>query len=307
MENYSKIFVIIVTYKGHQWYERCFTSLRESEYPVQTLVVDNASNDGTVEYIRENFSEIHLIESKENLGFGRANNFGMRYALDNECDYVFLLNQDAWIEPNTIGELVRIAEKYPEYGILSPIQVNKEKSKVLNGVIDFLSYPTHTCYELFNDLILGKKQEVYSVREMNAAAWLLPRNTLETVGGFDPIFLHYGEDWNYMSRVIYHKLQIGLSPHVLVVHDCVERVKQDKGYAVTYDKWLLQRTTDLLYPDSIVDDMCKQTFKQAIIKLLTCKRNTFRENWNTYMYLKKNRKKILNSREQNAKIGPSWL
>lgn len=307
MENYPKIFVIIVTYKGHQWYERCFTSLRNSEYPVQTIVIDNASNDGTIEYIRENFSEIHLIESKENLGFGRANNMGMRYALDNRCDYVFLLNQDAWVEPNTIGELVRIAEKYPEYGILSPVQVNKEKSKVLNGVIDFLSYPTHTCYELFNDLILGKKREVYSVREMNAAAWLLPCKTLEIVGGFDPIFLHYGEDWNYMSRVIYHKLQIGLLPHVLVVHDCVERVKQDKGYAVTYDKWLLQRTTDLLYSDSIVDDMCKQTFKQSIIKLLTCKRNTFRENWNTYMYLKKNRKKILNSREQNAKIGPSWL
>lgn len=307
MKNGAKIFVIIVTYKGHLWYERCFTLLRNSECPVQTVVIDNASNDGTVEYIRKHFPEIHLIESKENLGFGRANNLGMRYALDNGCDYVFLLNQDAWIESNTIGELVRIAEKYPEYGIICPIQVNKEKSKVLNGVIDFLSYPTHTCYELFNDLMLGKQQEIYSVREMNAAAWLLPRKTLETVGGFDPIFLHYGEDWNYMSRVIYHDLKIGLLPHVLVVHDCVERVKQDKGYAATYDKWLLQRTTDLLYPNSIVDDMCKQTFRQSVVKLLTCKCNTFRENWNTYMYLKKNRKKILNSREQNVKIGPSWL
>lgn len=307
MENCPKIFAIIITYKGHQWYERCFTSLRRSELPVQTVVIDNASNDGTVKYIREQFSEIHLIESKENLGFGRANNLGMRYALDNECDYVFLLNQDAWIEPNTIGELVQVADKYPEYGIISPLQVNKEKNKVLNGVIDFLSYPTHTCYELFNDLLLGKRQEVYSVREMNAAAWLLPRKTLEIVGGFDPIFLHYGEDWNYMSRVIYHNLKIGLLPHVLVVHDCVERVKQNKGYAATYDKWLLQRTTDLLYPDSIVDDMCKQAFKLSIIKLLTCKSNTFREKWNIYMYLKKNRKKILHSREQNAKIGPSWL
>ena len=91
----KKIFVIIVTYKGHQWYERCFASLCNSEYPVQTIVIDNASNDGTVEYIRKYFPEIHLIESKENLGFGRANNIGMRYALDHGCDYVFLLNQDA--------------------------------------------------------------------------------------------------------------------------------------------------------------------------------------------------------------------
>jgi GT2 family glycosyltransferase len=111
MANIAKIFVIIVTYKGHLWYERCFKSLRDSELPVQIIVIDNASNDGTVEYIRAHFPDIHLIESKENLGFGRANNLGMRYALDNGADYVFLLNQDAWIEPNTIGELVRIAEK----------------------------------------------------------------------------------------------------------------------------------------------------------------------------------------------------
>ena len=81
--NDTKLFVIVVTYKGHQWYDRCFTSLRESELPIQTIVIDNASNDGTVEYIREHFPEIHLIESKENLGFGRANNIGMRYALDH--------------------------------------------------------------------------------------------------------------------------------------------------------------------------------------------------------------------------------
>ena len=275
MANIAKIFVIVVTYKGHLWYERCFTSLRNSECPVQTVVIDNASDDGTVEYIREHFPEIHLIESKENLGFGRANNLGMRYALDNGADYVFLLNQDAWIEPNTIAELVCVAEKYPEYGILSPLQVNSEKSKVLNGVIDFLSYPTHTCYALFNDLLLGNKKEIYSVREMNAAAWLLPRRTLETIGGFDPIFLHYGEDWNYMSRVLYHDMKIGLLPHVLVVHDCVERVKQDKGYAATYDKWLLQRAMDLLYPDTIVDEMYQQSFKQSIVKLFTFKKQTF--------------------------------
>lgn len=307
MANIAKIFVIIVTYKGYQWYERCFTSLRQSDSPVQTVVIDNASNDGTVEYIRKHFPEIHLIESKDNLGFGRANNLGMRYSLDNGADYVFLLNQDAWIEPNTMGELVRIAEKYPEYGILSPVQVNKEKSKVLDGVIDFLSYPTHTCYELFNDLLLGTKKEVYSVREMNAAAWLLPRKTLEIVGGFDPIFLHYGEDWNYMSRVLYHNMKIGLLPDVLVVHDCVERVKQNKGYAATYDKWLLQRTTDLLYPDSIVDEMCKQSIKQSIVKLLTFKRKTFIEKWKTFVFLRKNKKRIIESRRKNANEGMSWL
>ena len=109
-----KVFVIVVSYKGHRWYERCFSSLRESTIPIKTIVIDNASNDGTVEYIKSHFPEILLIESNENLGFGKANNRGLRYALDNGCDYVFLLNQDAWIEPDTLERLLDIHSRHPE-------------------------------------------------------------------------------------------------------------------------------------------------------------------------------------------------
>lgn len=302
-----KIFVIIVTYKGHLWYDRCFTSLRDSDTPLQIVVIDNASNDGTVEYIREHFSDIHLIDSKENLGFGRANNLGMRYALDNGADYVFLLNQDAWIEPNTMGELVRISEKYPEYGILGPVQVNKERTKVLNGVIQFLVNPDNVNHKLFSDLLFGNMEEVYPVAEINAAAWLLPRKTLEIVGGFDPIFLHYGEDWNYLSRVLYHNMKVGLVPHLQVVHDCEERVEQKKGYSATFDKWLLQRATDILYPDTHPLQMMKNYRKQAISKLLTLHKHTFVENWNAYRFLKHNITQILTSRIQNCKKESSWL
>lgn len=307
MANIAKIFVIIVTYKGHLWYERCFKSLRDSELPVQTIVIDNASNDGTVEYIRAHFPDIHLIESKENLGFGRANNLGMRYALDNGADYVFLLNQDAWIEPNTIGELVRIAENYPEYGILGPVQINKERTKVLNGVIHFLINPDNVNHKLFSDLIMGNVEEVYPVAEINAAAWLLPRKTLEIVGGFDPIFLHYGEDWNYLSRVLYHNMKVGLVPHLQVVHDCEDRVEQKKGYSATFDKWLLQRATDILYPDTHPLQMIKNYRKKAIIKLLTLHEHTFLENWQAYRYLKNNLNKIMLSRTENAKKKANWL
>ena len=88
----QKVFVIVVTYKGHRWYDRCFSSLRASTIPIQTIVIDNASNDGTIDYLKQNYPELIFVQSDENLGFGRANNLGMRYALDHGCDYVFLLN-----------------------------------------------------------------------------------------------------------------------------------------------------------------------------------------------------------------------
>ena len=302
-----KVFPIIVTYKGRRWYERCFSSLRESTIPVQTVVVDNASNDGTVEYIKHNFPEIHLIEANENLGFGKANNMGMRYALDHNCDYVLLLNQDVWIEPNTLEKLIDIHQRNPEYGILGPVQVNAEKTKVLEGVIQFLINPENVNKQMFSDFVMGTIGEVYPVAEINAAAWLLPRNTLETVGGFDPIFLHYGEDWNYLSRVLYHKLKVGLTPQIQVVHDCVEQVERPKGYAMEFNKWLLLRAGDLLYPDTQVNDMIRHYLRMALLKLMTLHKTTFEENWKSYRFLKKNKSRIELSRAQNKTIGHSWL
>ena len=302
-----KLFVIIVTYKGRQWYDRCFGSLRKSTIPVQTIVVDNASDDGTVEYIREHYPEIHLIESKKNLGFGCANNKAMRYALDLGCDYVFLLNQDAWVEPNTFEKIVDIHQRHKEYGLLGPVQVNAEKKKVLGSVVKFLVNPDNVNLNLFSDLMIGSVEEVYPVAEINAAAWLLPRTTLEIVGGFDPLFLHYGEDWNYLSRVLYHKMRVGLTPFLKVVHDCKDRVEPPPGYAMNSDKWLLQRASDILYPDSQVDDMIRHYRRIALLKLLSFHRKTFKANWDAYCYLRKNKESIEQSRRQNKMPGLSWL
>ena len=119
-----KIFAIVVTYNGMKWYDRCFGSLRDSETTVETVVIDNASCDDTIEYIKTHFPSIHLIESKENLGFAKANNIGIRYAIDNNADYVFLLNQDAWIEKDTLTVLLRTFEENEHVGIAAPLQLN---------------------------------------------------------------------------------------------------------------------------------------------------------------------------------------
>lgn len=302
-----KVYVIVVTYKGHRWYEKCFSSLRGSSIPIKTIVIDNASDDGSVEYIKQYFPEIILVESPENLGFGKANNLGMRYALDQGCDYVFLLNQDAWVETDTIERLIDIHVRHPEYGIIGPVQTNAEKTNVLDGFIRFLINPDHVNVSLFSDLIIGKSHEVYPVAEINAAAWLLPRNTMEKVGGFDPIFLHYGEDWNYLSRVLHHQMKVGFTPHIQVVHDCKERVARPKGYGMDFEKWLLQRATDIQYPKSHVVKMIHHYFRTALTKLFTFRIATFKENWGAFLFLRKNRSRIEQSRKQNLEVGPSWL
>lgn len=301
-----ELFVIIVTYKGKQWYDRCFTSLRESTIPVQTIVVDNASNDGTVEYIRENYPEIHLIESKENLGFGRANNIAMRYALDNGCDYVFLLNQDAWIEPDTLAKLVEIHKKYPDYGILSPMHLNVEKDKIEKGLINYLDDKKITDKALFEDLYFNRLREVYNTNYVNAAAWLLPRKALETVGGFDPIFTHYGEDDNYMHRVLYHNIKIGVCPLCRVVHDTERRIIASNKKVQNSDAVLLAEATNINEHVNI-NRLCSYHFRKAFSKAISWKLPQAKNHWTNFRFLRSKKKYIKISREKNTTIGPTWL
>ncbi len=301
-----KLFVIIVTYKGQQWYDRCFTSLRESTIPVQTVVVDNASNDGTAEYIKEHYPEIHLIESKENLGFGRANNIGMRYALENGCDYVFLLNQDAWVEADTLEKLVDIHLKHSEYGILSPIHLNAEKTGMEKGLVKCLDDSRVTDKALFEDLYFGRLKEVYDTRYVNAAAWLLPRKTLETVGGFDPIFSHYGEDDNYLHRVKYHKMKTGICPMCVAVHDTVRRISSTDKKVQTKDSVLLAEVTDINSQVS-VGRLCFYHFRKALSKLLLLNTSQAKSHWQDCCFLRKNAKAIKYSRRVNVLSGRNWL
>ena len=305
MANIAKIFVIIVTYKGHQWYERCFTSLRNSEYPVQTIVIDNASNDGTVEYIREHFPEIHLIESKENLGFGRANNIGMRYALDHGCEYVFLLNQDTWIEPSSINELVKIHQQYPEYGVLSPMHVTADKKALY---IEIEDGKTDHANSLLSDCYFQSLKDVYTFKYINAAAWLMTRQTLETVGGFDPIFFLYGEDDNYLQRMEYHGVKLGLAPKIQITHDHQngERNNTNEKWHYRYIQSKLVEYTNILKPLSIRGHL-RYLYRKWLVSLLLLDKQSMVQYHEEIRLLQNYKIQIQNSRKINSIKQPSWL
>lgn len=302
----AKVFVIIVTYKGKLWYDRCFESLRQSEIPVQTVVIDNASNDGTVEYIRGNYPEIDLIASNTNLGFGQGNNKGMRYALDNEADYVFLLNQDAWIEPNTLKELVEIHKTNPEYGILSPMHLNADKTGIEKGLINYVADLKITDPQWINDLYFERLQDVYDTNYINAAAWLLPRKTLEMVGGFDPIFFHYGEDDNYMHRVLYHGLKIGISPTVRVVHDTERRVQKSVETMQVESKNLLVELTNINCNSGIAS-ITLNSIQKSFFHILKFNFTATKYHVKKIRYLIRMKSSIIKSKNTNKKEGPHWL
>src|SRR5438067_8420955 len=117
----ANVYVVIVTYNGSKWVTPCFSSLRKSTVPLKTIVIDNGSTDDTLARIQSGFPEVEIIGTGKNLGFGKANNIGMELAWQRGADYVFLLNQDAWIDPDAVEKLVEAHRKYPDYGVISPM------------------------------------------------------------------------------------------------------------------------------------------------------------------------------------------
>jgi GT2 family glycosyltransferase len=213
------VFVIVVTYDGSQWIEKCLYSLQQSSITLRIIVIDNNSSDNTVDFIKENYPEIYLIENKENIGFGKANNIGLKYALQNNADYVFLLNQDAYVMPRTIEKLCQQIQQNPEYGILSPIHLNGTEKELDYNFSQCINVTN--CPNLISDFITNvtPDDKIYPIKFVNAALWIISKDCLNRIGGFCPLFPHYGEDNDYVTRLIYHHLKIGIYPLVFGVHN----------------------------------------------------------------------------------------
>ena len=214
-----RILVIIVTYNGSKWVDKCFNSLRESTIPLEVLVVDNLSKDGTVQKLKDNFPEVEVIESTDNLGFGRANNVGFDKVIDKNYDFAFLLNQDAWIKPDTIENLLKgyNNSELKNIGILSPVHLSGDGKSVDFGFQHYLS-PINT-QDFLSDLYLNKMQEYYETNFVNAAAWLIPKQTIESIGGFDPVFMLYGEDDDFVNRTKRAGFKLYVVPNAIINHD----------------------------------------------------------------------------------------
>lgn len=221
----KEVFVVVITYNGMQWIEDCLNSVERSSIQASTVVIDNASTDNTVSFISKNFPSVNILNNSENLGFGKANNLGMSYAIKNGADYVFLLNQDAYLQNDTLEILVRKHQENNEFGLLSPIHLNGDGTRLDRNFSNYITYDDNK--EFYSDHVLNNVNEIpYEVPFVNAAAWLLPKATLEKIGGFDPIFFHYGEDDNYCQKLVYEGLKIGVVANCYVRHDREDVVKR---------------------------------------------------------------------------------
>lgn len=299
--NNQRVCVIIVSYNFEPWIYKCLNSIEESTIIADILVIDNASKDRTCEIIRTDFPNVRLIENKVNLGFGKANNIGMSYALNNGYSYVFLLNQDAWVNSDALELLIGESVRHPEFGILSPIHLTGDGTNIDKGFAN---------YSKLSDkyLISGLPSIINECVFINAAMWLLPIKAIRETGGFAPLFAHYGEDRNYAQRIIKRGYKIGFVKTAIGYHDRhFRQMSKDKFFNLEF-VYFLTETVNLNYsfPSAFAYGILAP-IKKALKSILKGDLNAFNNYIRIFFMLLGRWNSIVTTRKTTSDIGSHFL
>ncbi len=202
------VSVIIVNWNTKELLRDSLASIAEKTRGVtaETIVVDNASSDGSAEMVRSEFPSVRLVEAGDNLGFGRANNLGAKEA---RGEYLFFLNSDTVLINDAITELASVMRSKPDCGIAGGNLTDRE-GKAIHSHSMALPGPSADLFRLIKGwprFRYGKNwtynhaRRVLSVAYVTGADLMIRKDIFERAGGFDPDFFMYYEETELTNRV----------------------------------------------------------------------------------------------------------
>ena len=230
MNEETQLSIIIVTHNAKDFLRNCLKSVFEKikNLSFEVLVVDNASSDGTFEMLKNEFPQVKVIFSKENLGFAKANNLAIKEA---KGKYIFLLNPDTILLDENFERLIDFAQKNPDVGAIGP--------KVLNS--DFTiqhqckrGFPTPWnifCYlsglakifpksKIFAGYLLTylDTEKIQEVDSLSGCAMVVKREVIEKVGMMDEDYYLYGDDLDWCYRIKSAGWKVVYFPETKIIH-----------------------------------------------------------------------------------------
>jgi N-acetylglucosaminyl-diphospho-decaprenol L-rhamnosyltransferase len=235
------VSVCIANWNGRDVLRVCLSSLQRAarEVPLEVIVVDNASTDGSAAMVECEFPEVVLIRNRENVGFARANNQAVRAARGR---YLFFLNNDTVVPPGALQRLIDYADSHPDIGMIGP------RLRDSAGLVQISCRPQPDVTTFLNRLsmvrwtgVVKRRYRRYRRREFDpdtvrtvdvlmGAAILMPRSLFHDVGGWDEGYVFGGEDLDLCWRVRQRRPLVYF-PVVEVVHHGRVSTRQQIGRA----------------------------------------------------------------------------
>lgn len=230
MENASaEVSIVIVTWNARRYVEKCLESLQCQRAcpPMEIIVVDNASSDGTVESIKKRFPCVKIVRNNCNLGFAKGNNIGIRLS---QGKYLCLINPDVKVAPDCLATLLGFMEQDSSIGISGPRMLSAD-GRVQRSCMRFPGAWSVFCRaggldslfkstRLFSGLLMHdfRFDRVCDVEVLNGWFWVVRRRALEQVGLLDERFFMYGEDVDWCYRFHQNGWRVVFCPTAQAVH-----------------------------------------------------------------------------------------
>lgn len=208
--------IVIVSYNTKELLRRCLESVIQD---TEIIVVDNGSSDRSSEMVKKEFPEVELIKNKNNFGFAKANNQGIKIARGK---YVLLLNSDTEVKPGTLERLMEFVGKHPKMGVVGLRLLNSDES------IQQSVYHFPTILGAIREFWLGQKgvyeeyvpegNQPVEVEAVVGAAMLIPKKVFDKVGLLDERYFMYFEDLDFCRRLKRAGLKVFYLPTAKIIH-----------------------------------------------------------------------------------------
>lgn len=224
--------VLLVNFNTGGHTLRCVESLVKGSVVPLIVVVDNASEESDYGRLLDSTADIIVIRSQENLGFGKGNNLGIDWILANtECRNIFVLNNDTYVEQDTIKDLQSYFELHSDVGACAPrIMMADDESTYWygGGSLDWWKGGGRSWrFKRPFDNDFAERD----IGFMTGCAMFLRRELLEELVGFDPRFFMYCEDWELSSRIAKSAWKMRYLPSAVLYHEGHASIRsRESGY-----------------------------------------------------------------------------
>jgi GT2 family glycosyltransferase len=214
------VYIIVLNWNGRELVLDCLRSIQQLRYSnVTAVVVDNGSIDGSVEAVKEQFPDVILIENMRNLRWSGGNNEGIKHALENQADYIILLNNDTIVDPDMITKLVEAAEQDPSIGLLGPKIYYHHDPELLwyaGGRVNLIQ--GRLWHTGIREKDRGQYDQVSEVDYITGCALMIRAEVAHRIGLIDPAYIAYCEDVDYSIRAKQAGYRLVLVPSAKMWH-----------------------------------------------------------------------------------------